>query len=206
MQPQPNTPAVLPPQTGIDQIVAENKSIRLAYSAALVSLGGSTPEQFSANWPGADLEVLSADPTFMRSVEVFAGMPSVQESALDAQLRRGLATSIEGLVAKIQSPDTTGAALREAGELFTKISALIDKRVEAARDGGERSLVRRVFITGDTVTIWSPEGGRELLVRGDGAALRLEMLRAMRCVTPDEVAAVLAVPLRYGARLTLQGF
>jgi hypothetical protein len=169
-----------------------------------------TQAQFAARYPDADMATLTSDAEFLQQMECFAGIPAVQEYALDAQLRRGLAESVTGLVAKIQAPDASGAALGAASDALTKISNLLDRRAAAKQDGGTQGLCRHLRRTfGGKVTITTPEGGTEFtLVARLAYEQNIAAVRAMRCTGLAEVAQVLnalhsSQPV---AVLTLQGF
>lgn len=191
-------------------LIEENIRARQAFCAALLSLDGTTPAQLTAQYPNADMATLTSDPDFMHQVERFAGMPAVQEYALDAQLRRGLAESVTGLVAKIQAPDASGAALGAASDALTKISNLMDRRAAAKQDGGTQGLCRHLHRTfGGKVTITTIEGVTEFtLIARLAYEQNLAAVRAMRCTGLTEVAQVLKA-LHSGepvAVLTLHGF
>lgn len=193
----------------IAPVIAENVLVRQAFGAALVSLEGMTQPQFSAQHPNADLARLASDPQFMQRVELFAGMPAVQDYALDAQIRRGLSESVTGLVAKVQSPDTSGAALGAATDALTKISNLIDRREAAKREGGEQGLVRHMSKSWAKVSIRTIEGVTEFkLMEHLTYEQSLAAIRAMRCTNEAEAEQVVSA-LRSAKPmvvLNLQGF
>ena len=177
----------------IEARIIENIFIDQTLSAALMSRGGLTPDQFAAKHPGVDIAVLMGEPDFLRLVELFAANRDVQEFAFEAQLSLGLSESVTGLVAKIQDPDTSGAALCAASDALTKISNLIDRRETAKREGGERGLFRSLVKRPEKIEIKTFEGVTRIDCTGgidDGMILRA--VRAMRCFTTDEADQVIA--------------
>jgi hypothetical protein len=197
------TPADIAP------ILAENGLVRQAFGAALLSLEGMTRAQFEAQYPDVDIAALTADPDFMRWMETFAGMPTVQDRALDAQLRRGLAESVTGLVNRIQAPDISGAALGAASDALTKITNLWDRRDATKRDGGEQGLIRHLSRFGPSVSIKTVEGVTEFdLIEYRTFEQNLEAVRAMRCTTEAEARVVLTAlrSNRPAEVLNLRGF
>lgn len=174
-------------------VEAENIRVRQAFGLAGVSLDGLTQDQFTAIYPHADIPGLMSDPNITRQVERFAAMATVQDYFLDAQLRRGLSESVTGLVAKIQSPDVSGAALGAATDALTKISNLLDRREAAKREGGEQGLTRQLYRSGSNVSIRTIEGTTEFkLVEHLTYEQNIAAVRAMRCTTEAEAEHVLA--------------
>ncbi len=191
-------------------VIVENIKVRQAFGLARLSHDGLTPEQFSATWPEADPSELLNDPEIARRVEIFAARADVQEAALNAQLRRALRGSVTTLSAKLESDDCTPGMAREIGDAMTKIGNLLDRRMEAKRDGGGepepvRSL-RRLF---GHFSVNTPEGGTTIQIGSRSLDdITIDVVRAMRCVTEDEVQAVLYEMTAKGwlCSLKLRGF
>lgn len=193
----------------IAPVIAENIRVRLAFSAALLSLEGLTQAQFTAKHPDADLAALTSDPDFMRQVELFASTPAVQDHALDAQLRRGLSESVAGFAAKMRVPDISGPALAAATDALTKITNLMEKREAAKREGGEQGLIRHMSKLWGTVSIRTIEGVTEFkLVEYLTYEQNQTAVSAMRCITEAEAAQVIAALrlVKPAAILNLRGF
>lgn len=193
----------------IASVIAENIRVRLAFSAALLSLEGMTQPHFTAKHPDAALAGLTSAPDFMRQVELFASTPAVQDYALDAQLRRGLSESVAGFAAKMQAPDISGPALVAATDALTKITNLMEKREAAKREGGEQGLIRQLYRAWGEVSIRTIEGVTEFkLLEYLTYEQNLAVVSAMRCTTEAEAAQVIAAlrSAKPAVLLNLRGF
>ena len=194
-----------------EAIKTQSLFARRAYDAAMFSLGGLTREQLAAKHPGFDLAAAMEDAEFVLQVELYAALPKLQEAALEASVRRGLIDASAALNAKLQDPESTAGGARDAGDLMTKLAAMVDRREAARRDGGGiKEVTRQLTIGGMTgrIRVRTPEGATEIDSSDRTSAEAIcEVALAMRCTTDEEIDRVIAElhsPLISGC--TLRGF
>jgi hypothetical protein len=179
-----------------DAIKTQSIFSRRAYDAAMFSLGGLTREQFSAKHPGFDLAEATEDAEFVGQVELYAALPQLQEAALEASVRRGLIDASAALNAKLQDPESTAGGARDAGDLMTKLAAMVDRREAARRDGGGIKEVTRQLTIGamtGRIRIRTPDGATEIDSSDRTSAETIcEVALALRCTTDEEIDRVIA--------------
>ena len=189
-------------------VIAENLKVRYAYSLSSYSLGGLTSEQFAASHPGVDPATLLDDPVIARQVEIFAGLASLQDAALSAQLRRSLRDAVSLLTDQMRSRECTPGVARDIGELLTKIGGLLDRRADAGRDhSADQPPMRRMSHAFGDVEVTTPEAHMTISITGRASEDALkEVICAMRCTTDAEVAAVVGALRQPIGTLNLPGF
>ena len=189
-------------RTGLDAVLAGNKRVRNAYALAELALEGITLEQFAERTGEADPALLLADPKVAASVESLSGRADIQDTAMDAQLRRALRATVNVLSAQVESPECSVNAAQGVGDTLMKVANLLDRR----KENHQRQPERRMFLFNGEARVTTPEG--EASIRVDSPKSALEVIRAMRCTTNDEAEAVLDVfrqSLLYG-ELVLGGW
>lgn len=184
-------------------VVEANRRARVACDVAGLASGALTQEQFDALHPDTDLPQLLADQEFAREAERAGASSALQEAAFNAKSMRALSVCLDNLATKTESPDCKVSEVRETAELISKMMNSFQARGESAERrewrGGER-----VLTVCSEITVRTAAGEQIIQIAGRAEPdIRRDMLRAMQCVTEDEVAAVVGVPLRYAARLRL---
>jgi len=183
-------------------VIANNTIVRQAWALAELSLDAITPDQLTARINGADTAALLADPEIAALVEKFSGRADVQNAALDAQLRRAMKASISVLSMKLDDPECSATAARDASETLVKVSNLLDKRSEVKwREPG-----RRLFLFYGNASVFTPEGESSFYI--DSPEAIVHVISAMRCTKKAEVEAVLDVfrTSLFSGEITLRGW
>lgn len=178
----------------LDQLIVENQRSTQAIDLAL----NIPVDLFAARHPGVDPGALLDDAEFSRRVELLAATPVIQKMAADMQARRNIALALTILGEKLADPDCSVAAAKDMADISMR---------QAGQMGQAPKYERTVAYEMGVLSVVTVLGrGSFLADGGDSKAIALGAIRAARCISAGEIAAVLDVMRSPFSRVSLAGW